>query len=166
MEIRMNYNLDNLPGHARVWIYQSDRDLTPVEVDLIERASAEFLEEWTTHGKQMTAGFGILRNRFLIIAADESRTMASGCGIDKSTHHVKRLGEQLGVDFFNRMLVSYMSDGQMITVPVHEFWARRKAGVIMPDTLVFNNLIQTLDELRNRWLVPFRDTWHEEMWKS
>ncbi len=162
----MNYSIDKLPDTSRVWIYQSDRELSNHEVAFIGNETDSFIAEWTTHGKSMRAGFAVVDNRFLVIAADESMTSASGCGIDKSVNHVKRMGTELGVDFFNRMLSSYRQGVEIITVPVHEFWARRKAGVVTADTLVFNNLAQNLGEFRMKWLIPFRESWHEEMWKS
>jgi hypothetical protein len=41
----------------------------------------------------------------IVVAADELVAKASGCSIDKITHLVQALGQQLSVDFFDRFNV-------------------------------------------------------------
>ena len=45
----------------------------------------------------------LYKNRFLILAVDESQASASGCSIDSSVKFVKAMESELGTDFFNRM---------------------------------------------------------------
>src|SRR5690606_16483016 len=106
-------------------------------------------------------GYSFVHGRFFVLAVDEAQAKASGCGIDKSVRHVERLGALIIANFFNRKLVAYLDSGSVQVLPIHEFWAMRKAGRIGPDTQVFNTLVSTLGDFRRNWIVPFHTSWHE-----
>lgn len=158
-------NLTHLPDHARIWIYQADRELTASERQLVELEMKPFIEQWAAHGAQLAAGFEVRNNRWLVIAVDEAHEGASGCSIDASVHRVKAIGEKVGADFFNRTLVIWEDHGVQKCDPMHEFWARRKAGIVTDETPVFNSLAKNLGELRKGEMVPFSQSWHAEMWR-
>ena len=153
-----------MPDDARTWIYQADRILSNAEVDEITRSATQFVASWTSHGATMDAFIRIFHNRFLIIAADEKKALASGCGIDKSVRFVKDTGEKYGVEFFNRNLVAYRQEGEIKQSPLHVFWAMKKAGIIDNETIVFDHTVKNIGELRDKWEAPFSSTWHNEMW--
>jgi hypothetical protein len=153
-----------MPDHARVWIYQSGRMLTPDESAWLSEAAGQFVAEWTSHGKSMDAAADVLHGLFLLIAADESGSSASGCGIDKSVRFVTDAGERLATDFLTRTNVAFMQDGEIRLAPMHAFWAMRKSGIVTAETPVFNNLVKTLGEWKEQWCVPFEKSWHQEMW--
>lgn len=157
--------LNTLSDTARVWIYTASRELTTDELTHVNAAMKNFVAEWAAHGVGLTAGFEVMHNRYLVLAADEAVVTASGCSIDSSVRAVKALGTDIGVDFFNRTLVGYEEEGQMRFVPIHDFWARRKAKLVTDETLVFNALAATLGELREAPTVPFSSSWHAEMWR-
>ena len=113
----------------------------------------------------MMAQIDVLYDRFLIIVLDESAANASGCGIDKSVRFIKDLGENLNLDLFQRTVVYFREQASIRSNPIHEFWAMKKAGLIDGDTVLFDNTIQTLGDLRNRWEIPFMASWHQEMWE-
>lgn len=153
-----------MPDTTRVWIYQANRKITPEEKEQIETDAAGFGREWTSHDQAMDAAIELLHDRFLIIAANEDQAKASGCGIDKSVNFVKSISEKTGIDFFTRTLVLYMDKDEVMEEPLHSFWARRKAGLIHDHTLLFDNTVRTAGELKRKWLVPFSESWHQEMW--
>lgn len=82
---------NQLPTHARIWIYQSDRALTDSEVDALKPVLTQFVTEWTSHGQTLQASAEIFHNRFLVIANDEDVNSPSGCSIDASVRFVKQL---------------------------------------------------------------------------
>jgi hypothetical protein len=156
--------LSDMPDDSRVWIYQCNRELNDTEIAQIKEEATKFGDEWTSHGAQMDAAIELLHSRFLIIAANEAKAAASGCGIDKSVRFVKEIGEKFGVDFFNRTTVVYFVEGQITSDPLNAFWAKRKAGIIDGDTLLFDNTIKTSKELKYKWVKTFEKSWHQEMW--
>lgn len=153
-----------MPPSSRVWIYQGNRLWTEEEDLAIRRRLKEFVLNWSSHGAAMDASATTFHRLFVVLTADESRAPASGCGIDKSVHFVQELERKTGIRFFDRQTVAYWQDQQIVLSPMSEFWALRKAGRVTGNTLVFNNLVRTLGELEQNWLVPFSSSWHEEMW--
>lgn len=155
----------DLPDTARVWVYIANRALSNAEVEKSKSLLVDFMKGWTAHGAALTADATVLYNRFVILSVDEKRALASGCSIDKSVHFMKSLGEILGVDFFDRMLTPYLDNETIQCVGLHQFWALRKAGVVTDETIVFNPLAKSLGEFRQQWVIPFKNSWHAEMWK-
>lgn len=157
-------DLNNLPDSSRIWIYQSHRELTPNEVSQIEALLNGFTSSWKAHGQPLQASGAILYNRFLILSVNEQHAEASGCSIDDSVRVLKEIGEKFGLDLFNRMLVCYMNGQNVVCDPIHDFWAKRKGGVVSDETLVFDTTVQSLGALKQNFLVTFKKSWHAEMW--
>lgn len=157
-------NLDHLPNHAKVWVYQSNRSLEENEEKVLSQVMTSFVSQWKAHGTDLAAGFEIRDHRWLILAVDESQQNATGCSIDSSVHLIKEAGEKLGVDFFDRQLIIYEQEGRRKEDRMHDFWAKRKAGVVNDETVVFNTLAKDLGELRSKWATSFAESWHAEMW--
>lgn len=157
--------LEQLSDEARVWIYQADRDLSEEEVRKINERLSAFTAGWQAHGKPLHAAADVLMNRWVVIAADEEVHAASGCSIDASVAEMRALSSELGIDFFNRTLVGWMEEEELRVAPMHDFWARRKALLINDETTVFHNLAATLGELRAKTFIPFKESWHAEMWR-
>jgi hypothetical protein len=154
----------DMNDNSRVWIYASNRRLTDDESSIVKQRANMFVEHWSAHGSSLLASVGFYENLFLVIIVDESKTKASGCSIDDSVHFVQELGKDVGVDFFDRKMVYYEMDGEICLAKLHEFWALRKAGRVTEDTLVYNHLITKLIDWKTAWKVPFKQTWHQEMW--
>lgn len=158
-------DINELSGDSRVWIYQAERFLRDEEVILIKRKLEEFIDQWSSHGQKMQASAEIYYDRLVVIAADEARAIASGCGIDKSVNFMKDLQLQMGIDFFQRMQVLYLIEGKLNEAPLHHFWAQRKAGLISDNTIVIDSTVKNLALLRQSLEVPFNKSWHGEMWQ-
>ncbi len=153
-----------MPKHARVWVYQSNRIFTQEEKEFIKNALKHFLANWDTHGEKMKAAADVFYDRFIVFFADENVTAASGCAIDRKVALIKSLEDKFGLDFFDRTLVLFKDGDEIVQKKMNDFWAMRKANIVTDDTLVFNNLINTKAEFESKWIVPFKDSWHVEMW--
>ncbi|HEU4719487.1 MAG TPA: ABC transporter ATPase [Bacteroidia bacterium] len=157
-------SIPGMPPGARVWIYQSDRGISPAEKKQILEKAGVFLADWTSHGAMMQAGIDVLHDHFLVVAADEEKAKASGCGIDKSVRFVRETGQELGIDFFDRMNVAYRDNtGKIAVMKLPDFEKAVENGIVSADTIVFNNLISTAGDLERSWEVPLRDSWHARM---
>lgn len=153
-----------MPLHSRVWIYQSDREIKDIEVNEIRRKAAMFLMEWTSHGNVMKATIDVLYNRFLVVVVDETAASASGCGIDKSVKFMQQLEQDYGLNLFDRMLVSYRGKDTIIqTTKLYTFEQMMERGELTADTIVFNNLISTKEDMQTKWEVPVKKSWHARM---
>ncbi|MEQ9231176.1 MAG: hypothetical protein RIF46_10875 [Cyclobacteriaceae bacterium] len=160
------YALNNLDDTSRIWIYQANRKLSKTEILLVRDETIKFLEQWNAHGNELKAGFSVLKDYFLIIGVDESFAQASGCSIDSSVGLVRKLNEYLGIDFLNRQLTSIQnSEDQVVQYSLKEIPDQIESGHILPGTLMFNTMIQTVGELKDNWLIPAKDSWMKRYFK-
>jgi hypothetical protein len=150
----------NLPSNSRVWIYQSDRVFTTQESDFISNKAIEFVEQWTRHGDNLKGSFTIKYKQFLMLAVDEGFNNASGCSIDASVRFVKELENELQIDLMNKMNVSFKDGDNINIVKLADFQKFAKEQKITKETIVFNNMVQTKEEVENNWEVPASKSWH------
>lgn len=144
---------------SRVWVYQSNRAFTDAEAIIIADRINSFVKQWTAHKMEVT-GFGVLAyNRFIILAADETHVAVSGCSVDSSVKFIRELGNELQVDFFDRWLVAYKTGEEVFSCSREEFEKLVQSGLVNDDTIVFNNLVQTLAEFESKWQVPYKNSW-------
>jgi len=149
-----------------VWIYQSDKQLSDTEVNTLQQQLDSFTIGWTAHNNQLKAKAEIRYNRFIILIVDESQAGASGCSIDKSVNFMKQIEQQFGINLFDRFNLAYRSNEQILSVPRHTFEELLVNKTINTDTIVFNNMVQNLTELETKWEVPFKDSWHIQLFRS
>ena len=147
-------------ANSRVWIYQSDKKLSDADALRLQVQLDNFTTGWTAHNHQLKAKADIRYNRFIVLVVDESQAGASGCSIDKSVNFMKQVEQEFGINLFDRFNLAYRSDSEVLSVNRDEFEELLKSGTINNDTIVYNNLVQNLSELENKWEVPFRDSWH------
>jgi hypothetical protein len=94
---------------------------------------------------------------------DESQAGASGCSIDSSVQFVRQLQQELGVDFFDRMLFAWQDGEQVQTAHRENFAALYRQGLIDGDTLVYDHLVKTKADFESAWLKPLSQSWHARM---
>ena len=157
----MEKAFEHIQDSDRIWVYQSNRFLSEAEIELIQTSGNAFVASWATHGKPLRANVAITHNLFVIVSVDEEQAKASGCSIDKSVNWIASLGRDLHIDFLDRMQVAFIDDSDHLQlVPMDEFESLVKSGQIDADTLVFNNLVFSGKELKNSWMTPARESWH------
>jgi hypothetical protein len=152
-----------IPAHfsplSRVWIYAADRDLTAQESALAKDKMQAFVHSWTAHGAVVQGIGTVLFNRFLILAADETLTRVSGCSTDSSVHMMQDLQRELGIDLFNRTLLSFYQEGKISHFPLSLFSRAIQEGSVQPGTYFFDHTAGTKEAFENRWLLPVNESW-------
>jgi hypothetical protein len=152
----------DLPLNTRVWVYQSNRELTEAEsIEMLAKTQA-FVVGWTAHDNQLKAFADVRYNRFLLLMVDEGVANASGCSIDKSVKLVKELEQQLGINLMDRMNFAYKQGDKVLSCNAQVFTALAKIGAITEDTIVFNNLVANKKELENNWEIPLKNSWYQQ----
>ena len=94
-----------LPGSSRIWLHLANRKLVASEEQFLKEQLTVFLDSWSAHGKRLQCNATLLFSQYLIFSVDENIESASGCSIDSSVHFAKRMGSELGIDFFTRLEV-------------------------------------------------------------
>lgn len=154
---------NSLPDHSRVWIYQANRFLSDAEVVSANEMIQNFLPQWKSHGKELAASIEIIANLFIVVMADEGVEAPSGCSIDSSVKLIKEIQGALNVDFFDRLVISYLSDNKIQLCKMFQFQDKLKSGELNENTIVFNNLVENKLKLKNEWLVPVKSSWHKQL---
>jgi hypothetical protein len=155
----MFVDFEQMPAHARVWVYQANRTLDKKTQKVILDNLKNFIQEWDAHGKTLKGSAILLYNLFLILAVDEEYNQASGCSIDKSVHYLKQLGEHVDVDFFDRSKQAFVQNGGIVLENFRNLKTHISAGMIEKETLTFNNAVTTVGEMKSDWQVPAGDSW-------
>lgn len=155
--------IDNLPATARCWVFQSSRELNSAESWTIRERLEMFLGGWAAHGQDLHAACDIRHGRFIIIALDEQQAGATGCSIDKMMKEVQVLNADFQMDCLNRMKVAYQEGQAIQECSVAELQTKYANGELNDQSLVYDNTIQTIGELQEKWLVPLESTWCAQM---
>jgi hypothetical protein len=149
---------DTLPPSARIWIYQSDKVFSSSQREILLEELLAFTEAWTAHGNPMKASFQLPYDHFIILAADERYTEASGCSIDSSVHTLRVVSEKTGLTFLDRTRVAFKKNDAIEVISINDLKKGFSAGKWSGESLTFNNLLTTKAQLPD-WLTPARVTW-------
>jgi hypothetical protein len=156
-------DFDTMPEDARLWIFAADRPLDDAERDrLLGRVDA-FLDGWKAHGATLTAARDWQYGRFLFVGVDEAAAGVSGCSIDALVRDMRVLEAELNTTLVDNAPVIFR-DGEVIRrVPREEFADLAAGGSVDRDTVVFNNALTTVGQVRaGEWEVPAGRSWHAE----
>jgi len=146
---------------SKIWIYSFDHNLSEEEIKAVTEVLTKFIPNWNSHGDPVKGDFVVVYNRFVILCADNSE-MISGCSIDSSVRVFKDLKQKQNLDALNQDLLFFRYlDNEIFSADRREFQDMVNAGKIDSKSIVFNNTIQTLRELRKgAWETPSHNSWH------
>jgi hypothetical protein len=150
---------DDFSPQSRVWVYQSSRLFTLNEAFEIEDKIQSFCKEWLSHGSDVKAFGNLFFGQFVILMTDETDVTVSGCSTDSSVRFIKNVGQQYGVDFFERTNLAFVIKDKIQVLPLSQLSYAIENGFLTGETLFFNNVVQTRNELENGWLIPIKNSW-------
>lgn len=151
---------ETLPLESRIWIYQSNRKLSDDEISSIELQCNDFVSNWAAHGTPLEASFLLKYNRFVIFAINHEIQAPTGCSIDKSVEFIQNLEKQFNIDLLDKMNVTFKNGEFIAHKTLLEFKQMVKNKAVTSQTIVFNNLANTIAELETNWEVPAEESWH------
>ena len=144
---------------SRVWIYQSSRLFALGEALEIEDMMNAFVEEWNSHGAKVKGYANLLFGQFVVLMADETQAGVSGCSTDSSVRLIKNIEQAFQVDMFNRQSLAFVAKEKVQIIPLSQLKYAFENNFINQETIYFNNLVLTKDEMLNHWLQPVKDSW-------
>lgn len=157
----MYVKFEDLEDAARVWIYQSSSVFSEKEAQEISLKLHGFVSSWQRHGDDLKASYCIKYNQFIVLAVDEVLNNVSGCSIDASVNLIKQLEKEFTVDLTNKLNISFKDGSSINIVSMADFQKYAKLQKITSSTIVFNNMITTKGDLKNKWEVPASESWHK-----
>jgi len=144
---------------SRVWVYQSSRLFFINEALEIEVVLEGFIENWQSHGAKVKGYANLLFGQFVVLIADETQAGVSGCSTDSSVRIIKAIEERFKVNMFNRENLAFVVKDKIQLLPLSQLKYAVENNFINGDTIYFNNLVQTKDELLNKWMIPVKESW-------
>ncbi len=151
---------ENLPEDSRVWIYQSNRKFSDVELAEIESELILFVEKWAAHGNELEASYLLKHNRFIILAVNQEIQQVTGCAIDSSVSFIQNLEKKYQVELLDKMNVTFRNGEYIAHKSLLDFKKMAKEKAVTANTIVFNNLVNNIEEFNENWEVPAGDSWH------
>lgn len=151
---------EDMPDHARIWIYQSNRKLTDQEVSQAQELLHAFTSDWAAHATPLQASYTIKYNRFIILAVDQEVHPSSGCSIDASVRVIQDLEQRFGIDLMDKMNVTFRTGAFIAYKDLADFKKMAKEKSVSGQTIVFNNLVNDIGEFKDCWEVPASESWH------
>ena len=145
---------------SKIWIYQSNRQFTEKEAAEIQQKLDAFTVQWAAHGHQLKAKAEIPYRYFIVLIVDQEAASATGCSIDSSVRVIKEIENSYGVDLFDRFNMAYKIEDEVHVTKKEDFETLITIKKITPQTIVFNNLVQTLGEYEQKWELPLAESWH------
>lgn len=144
---------------SKVWIYTSNKAISTEESLAIQHMMNEFVNQWQAHQQKVFASGSVLFHRFLVLAADSSKTNVSGCSIDESIHFVQEVERKFNLHFFDRLYTCCLQGNTVKGYNQAELIQAILSREVNADTLLFNPLVNNLNELRHSWMIPLRQSW-------
>ncbi len=144
---------------SRVWIYQCNRLFSMSEALQVEDLLQQFTAGWNSHGTPVKGWASLFFGRFIVLMADETAAGVSGCSTDSSVRLVKQIEQQFAVTLFDRQLLAFIIKDNIQLLPLPQVQYAINNNFVQPDTIYFNNLVQTKQELENNWMIPVKDSW-------
>ncbi|MFY0607902.1 MAG: hypothetical protein JXR10_14380 [Cyclobacteriaceae bacterium] len=151
--------ITQMPDHARLWVYQSNRTFSESEKAIISNYLTSFVGQWAAHGNQLAAAFSIEHGQFIVLAVDETIHQASGCSIDASVGIIRNIENEFGVTLLDRSQVAFQLGQEILLIPFNQVKAAIAEGKISSDTITFNNAVSTAEEWKNQWQQKASDSW-------
>jgi len=161
----MLVDFNTLPEESRVWIYQANRSFSEDELQEIQSKLDVFVENWAAHGSDLQAGYTIKYKRFIILGLNQNLNAATGCSIDSSVHFIQQLEKDYNVDLMDKMNVSFKQGRYVAYKTLVDFRKMAKDKAVSKNTIVFNNLVNTISEFNDNWEVPASESWHSRFVK-
>ncbi len=151
---------ENLPLESKIWIYQSNRKFSDAEFSEIETDVISFLEKWESHSVGLESSYQMKYNRFIIVAVNQDVQAATGCSIDSLVQFIQKLEQKYSVDLLDKMNVTFKNGEHIAHKTLIDFKKMAKEKAVTENTIVFNNLVNSIEEFNESWEVPAMDSWH------
>ncbi len=161
----MLITFSELSADSRVWVFPLRTSMSAAAADQLVTGMEEFIRDWRAHDDPVTGAVQLLKDRFLIVAADSRGAAVSGCSIDSLTRQVKVLLSQHGLEADNGELIFYLSENEVRSATRSETKELIKSGSISGQTAVFDTSITNLAQFNSRFVLPFGDSWHGKVFK-
>ena len=151
---------ESLSESAKVWIYPSSRKFYKDELAEVEEKIKTFVESWKKEDPNFKASYRFLYDRFVVFLAEDDDGQLTNQDLDGKVGFILQLQSDYDVELLDRMNVCFKQGEYVQYKEIKEFKKLLKNKSVSNKTIVFDNLIQTKEELENFWEVPITESWY------
>lgn len=157
----MLVNFEELDSNAKVFLYPSNKKFYPELLTSIENEVEHFIKNWAEkYG--IDTGFEIKYQRFIIVGIGTLKPITTQI-IDELVSFIFSLQQKHEIELLDKLNVCFKQGEFVQYKDVKAFKQLIKNKSVNQKTLVFNNLINTKEELDTDWELPAEDTWYNRM---
>lgn len=155
---------ESMPDDARLWVFGARAPLDEVDAPRLLTAVDKYLVTWSAHGAPLTCAREFRDEYFLVVAADERASGASGCSIDGLFHALHEMEEGIGTSMVGGGLAFFRdAAGFVHGVTRGEFELMAARGDVTAETMVFDTTLTTAGDFRAGFERPARKSWHASL---
>jgi hypothetical protein len=160
MNFEYKHLLDkNFSPDSRVWVYQSSRLFSISEALEAEDMLNDFVSRWLSHGTPVKGSGYLFFGQFVVLMVDEKASGVSGCSTDSSVRLIKEVENRFRVNMFDRTTLAFVIKDKIELLPLSQLQYGIDNGFVSADTIYFNNLVQTKEDLENNWMIAVKNSW-------
>ncbi|GAB1308751.1 hypothetical protein KH5_14340 [Urechidicola sp. KH5] len=156
----MNVDFKQLPNASKIWIFPSSKKLHAKLFNEIQDLLTQFSSNWLNNGKPVISGYKIAYNRIIIVGVDQTIDSLNVQAIDALISFIIGIENKHDLTLLDKVNVCFKQGDFVQYKSVQEFKKMLKQGAISKKIIVFNNLIETKEELEDAWEVPITESWH------
>lgn len=162
----MYVDFNALSSDSKVWVYTSNKPFNELQLEEINGSLMKFVENWKRHGEGLRASFEIKYGCFIVLGVDESYNEVSGCSIDASVNLIKTFEDQFNLELTNKLNLAFRVGNHINVVNYADFQKYVQANKILPETIVFNNMVTTKETYELNWEIPAIESWHKRFFHN
>jgi len=155
----------NIADSSKVWIYPSSRKFYTDEIDGLNTKIQSFINRWKSDNENFKTSYQFLYNRFIIFLADDKKSPLTSTEINEQVTFILQLQQDYEVELLDKMNVCFKQGNYVQYKELKEFKKLLKNKSVSEKTIVFDNLVQTKEELENYWEVPITESWYNRFLK-
>jgi hypothetical protein len=145
---------NSLPASSPIFIYPFQDKISETQSDEIISKSLKFLDQWKSHGSDLSTKIWIEENQFLIFMVDTSLSEPSGCSKDKLYHFVESLKDLNEISFGDLNKFWVKKDQHILNFTKKELKENLENGSLSFDNQIFPIWISDFGQYKKNWGAP------------
>lgn len=151
---------ESLSESAKTWVYPASRKFYKEELSAVENKIKDFVSDWKKDDTEFKASYQFLYDRFVVVLAEDPEGKLTNQDLDQVVAFILSLQADYQLELLDRMNVCFKQGEFVQYKEIKEFKQLLKKKSVSKKTIVFDNLIQTKEELQHFWEVPITESWY------
>ena len=153
----------DFPDSSKVYLYPSSRKFYPQELDQIQKDLDLIKEKVNEEGWTENFDLKLIYGRFIIGVSEISEPGNLSKLANFLSQEILKLEQSYQIQLLDKMNVSFKQGQYIQYKDLAEFKKLIKNKAVNAKTIVFDNLVETLEDLNLYWEVPLEESWYSRM---